>query len=130
MYKIGLKIHESSPIKVKMTNNRRENCIRVIKNLKVSIFDVSLPIDFYVMTTKGDGYPLILGHPWLIFIKAIQRWDKGQLMMQPKGKRAMIYDIKEGKQRDIRNESLSGDEIEEEDLYSDEEFKSSQGFIS
>ena len=48
-----------------MANNSRENYIRIIKNLKVNFkvrdFNVSLPIDFYVMTTKGDGYPLILG---------------------------------------------------------------------
>jgi len=39
------------------------------------------------------------GYSWLIIaIKEIQRWNKGQLVMQLKGKRAMIYDIKERKE--------------------------------
>jgi len=61
-----------------------------------------LTLEMSDMAKGRRGNPLILGHPWLIAtIKAIQRWDKGQSIMQCQGKKVVVYDLKECKQNDI-----------------------------
>ncbi|MCO5586547.1 hypothetical protein L7F22_040488 [Adiantum nelumboides] len=81
-------------------------------------------MDFYVMPSKGEGYPLILGRPWLMEVNADQKWGSGKLVLQ-KGKR-IVYDMKLGKQSNICFETSTDEESSDESSYGDEESYTSE----
>ncbi|MCO5550091.1 hypothetical protein L7F22_003570 [Adiantum nelumboides] len=61
-------------------------------------FNIEVNVDIYVMPSKGEGYPIILGRPWLMAMKAKQDWGTGLLKLQsPKGKE-VFYNMKTGTQ--------------------------------
>ena len=65
---------------MKMDDNSRAKCLGMIWSVKVDALGVSQEIDFYIMSSKGNGYPLILGRPWLIKMQAKQDWKIGELI--------------------------------------------------
>ncbi|MCO5611018.1 hypothetical protein L7F22_065267 [Adiantum nelumboides] len=81
-------------------------------------------VDFYVMPSKGEGYPLILGRPWLMKVNANQKWRSGKLVLQ-KGKR-IVYDMKLGKQSNICFETSTNEESSDESSYGDDESYTSE----
>ncbi|MCO5602286.1 hypothetical protein L7F22_056415 [Adiantum nelumboides] len=81
-------------------------------------------VDFYVMPSKGEGYPLILGRPWLMEVNADQKWGSDKLVLQ-KGKR-IVYDMKLGKQSNICFETSTDEESSDESSYGDEESYTSE----
>ena len=78
MNKIGLCIQDVPKIKVKMADNSKAKCLGLIKNVKVETLGIKREVDFDVMSAKGNGYPLILGRPWLIKVGALQDWEIGK----------------------------------------------------
>ncbi|MCO5558646.1 hypothetical protein L7F22_012232 [Adiantum nelumboides] len=120
MHRLGLGITEPSDCHAKLANNSKVKCLGIIKNVHVTVLDVSAKVDFYVMPSKGEGYPLILGRPWLMEVNADQKWGSGKLVLQ-KGKR-IVYDMKLGKQSNICFETSTDEESEsDESSYGDEE---------
>ena len=83
MHRLGLEVSETTKFGAKMANNVVVNCFGVIKKVKVEVCGVQLELDMYVMLVKGEGYPLILGWPWLMGMKARQDWDTGALELRP-----------------------------------------------
>ncbi|MCO5586464.1 hypothetical protein L7F22_040404 [Adiantum nelumboides] len=76
MHHLGLKVNAPAPCTTKMANN-----------------------------AKGEGYPIILGRPWLMAIQARQDWGTGMLKLQPhqgakKGK-AIHIDLRAGKHESL-----------------------------
>ncbi|MCO5597000.1 hypothetical protein L7F22_051072 [Adiantum nelumboides] len=71
----------------------------VVQDVHITVLDVSAKVDFYVMPFKGEGYPLILGRPWLMEVNADQKWGSGKLVLQ-----------KWGSDEDSSDESSYGDE--------------------
>ena len=101
MHRLGLEVSETTKFGAKMANNAIVNCLGVVKRVKVKVCRVQLEVDMYVMPVKGEGYPLILGQPWLMGMKARQDWDTGALELRPqKGMqnnwKSTIYNMKEG----------------------------------
>ena len=66
MHHLGLEVHEKSEFKAKMANNVSVKCVGVCKGVKVTLCGVKEAVDMYVILAKGEGYPIILGRPWLI----------------------------------------------------------------
>lgn len=60
-----------------MANNASIKCLGVIKWLRINICDIEVEVDMYVIESKGEGYPIILGRPWLIAMNVDQKWDQG-----------------------------------------------------
>ncbi|MCO5595910.1 hypothetical protein L7F22_049961 [Adiantum nelumboides] len=79
---------------------------------------------FLCNASKGEGYPLILGRPWLMEVNADQKWGTGKLVLQ-KGKR-IVYDMKLGKQSNIFFETSTDEESSDESSYGDEESYTSE----
>ena len=111
MNRLGLEVHGKSQFKAKMANNVSVKCVGVCKNVKITVCGVKVAVDLYVIPAKGEGYPIILGRPWLIAMNARQDWEKGTLILKPPGKgiKPIMYNMKEGKQ-----ESLDLETSEEE----------------
>lgn len=110
MYKLGLEVSGPSAYKAKLANNSSVKCLGVIKGVRVTICGIEVEVNMYVIPSRGKGYPIILGRPWLIAIKADQRWGTGKLVLRPaqEGKsrrKAITYDLKQGKQLDIECET-------------------------
>ncbi|MCO5564468.1 hypothetical protein L7F22_018129 [Adiantum nelumboides] len=89
MHCLGLKINAPTPCKAK----------------KIKVCEIEVEVDVYVMTTKGEGYPIILGRPWIMAMQARQDWGTGMLKLQPhkgtkKGK-AIHIDLKDGKHESL-----------------------------
>ena len=62
----------------------------------------------YVIPARGEGYPIILGRPWLIAMNARQDWKKGTLVLKPLGQKpgeVIVYNMKEGKQECLEMET-------------------------
>ena len=58
-------------------------------------------MDIFVMPTKGEGYPMILGRPWVMAMKAKQDWGTEVIRLQgPKGKE-IHYNMKTRKQQEL-----------------------------
>ncbi|MCO5556686.1 hypothetical protein L7F22_010237 [Adiantum nelumboides] len=103
---------------------------------QIKVCEIEVEVDVYVTPTKGEGYPIILGRPWLM---AMQDWGTGMLELQPhkgakKGK-AIHIDLKDGKHESLDLEtsvdefSLSDYSTSEEESTITEESDSSQAEI-
>ncbi|MCO5590722.1 hypothetical protein L7F22_044697 [Adiantum nelumboides] len=77
MHRLGLSITEPSDCHAKLAKNSKVKCLGIIKDVHITVLDVSAKVDFYVMPSKGEGYPLILGRPWLMEVNADQKWGSG-----------------------------------------------------
>ncbi|MCO5593275.1 hypothetical protein L7F22_047283 [Adiantum nelumboides] len=124
MHRLGLSITEPSDCHAKLANNSKDKCLGIIKDVHITVLDVFAKVDFYVMPSKGEGYPLILGRPWLMEVNADQKWGSGKLVLQ-KGKR-IVYDMKLGKQSNICFETSTDEESSDESSYGDEESYTSE----
>ncbi|MCO5568794.1 hypothetical protein L7F22_022494 [Adiantum nelumboides] len=119
MHRLGLSIIEPSDCHAKLANNSKVKGLGIIKDVHITVLDVSAKVDFYVVPSKGEGYPLILGRPWLMEVNADQKWGSGKLVLQ-KGKR-IVYDMKLGKQSNIWFETSTDEDSSDESSYGDEE---------
>ncbi|MCO5599623.1 hypothetical protein L7F22_053729 [Adiantum nelumboides] len=102
----------------------REAHMLNVRDVHIIVLDVSAKVDFYVMPSKGKGYPLILGRPWLMELNADQKWGSSILVLQ-KSKR-IVYDMKLGKQPNICFETSTDEESSDESSYGDEESYTSE----
>ncbi|MCO5603794.1 hypothetical protein L7F22_057946 [Adiantum nelumboides] len=132
-HRLGLKISAPAPYKAKMANNIKVKCLGIVNGVRVKVCEVEVEVDVYVMPTKGEGYPIILGRPWLMAMQTRQDWGTGMLELSPhkgSGKKTKVvrYDMETGKQGKMKFET-SADEfssstcsttIEEESTTSDE----------
>ncbi|MCO5612756.1 hypothetical protein L7F22_067026 [Adiantum nelumboides] len=124
MHRLGLKVNAPAPCKAKMANNSKVKCLGVINALKIKVCEIEVEVDVYVMPTKGEGYPIILGRPWLMAMQARQDWGTGMLELQPhkgakKGK-AIHIDLRGGKHESLDLET-SVDEFSSSDYSTLEE---------
>ncbi|MCO5568231.1 hypothetical protein L7F22_021927 [Adiantum nelumboides] len=109
---LGLKISAPAPYKAKMANNVKVKCLGIVNGVKVKVCEVEVEVDVYVMTTKGEGYAIILGKLWLMAMQARQDWGTGMLELSPhkgSGKKTKVvrYDMKTGKQGKMKFETSS-----------------------
>ena len=110
MHCLGLEAGRLSEIKAKLANNKKSKFVGIIKGVKVSVLGAQVPIDMYVLPMQGEGYPLILGRPRLIAIKACQDWEKGTIVLKPEGKREkpkspIVYSLIDGEIKDLNVEA-------------------------
>ncbi|MCO5555565.1 hypothetical protein L7F22_009110 [Adiantum nelumboides] len=124
MHRLGLSITEPSDCHAKLANNSKVKCLGIIKDVNITVLDVSAKVDFYVMPSKGEGYPQIFGRPWLMEVNADQKWGSGKLVLQ-KGKR-IVYDMKLGKQSNICFETSTDEGSSDESSYGDKESYTSE----
>ncbi|MCO5610888.1 hypothetical protein L7F22_065130 [Adiantum nelumboides] len=124
MHRLRLSITEPSDCHAKLANNSKVKCLGIIKDVHITVLDVSAKVDFYVMPSKGEGYPLSLGRSWLMEVNADQKWGSGKLVLQ-KGKR-IVYDMKLGKQSNICFEISTDEDSSDESSYGDEESYTSE----
>ncbi|MCO5607837.1 hypothetical protein L7F22_062038 [Adiantum nelumboides] len=124
MHRLGLSITEPSDCHAKLVNNSKVKCLGIIKDVLITVLDVSAKVDFYVMPSKGEGYPLILERPWLMEVNADQKWGSDKLVLQ-KGNR-IVYDMKLGKQSNIFFETSTDEDSSDESSYGDEESYTSE----
>ena len=99
MHHLGLEVHGKSEFKAKMANNVSVKCVGVCRSIKVTVCGIKVAVDMYVIPAKGEGYPIILGRPWLIAMNARQDWEKGTLILNPSGRssgKAIVYSLREG----------------------------------
>ncbi|MCO5597414.1 hypothetical protein L7F22_051491 [Adiantum nelumboides] len=91
MHRLGFEVSKPAPFRAKMANNLKVKCVDIINAVRFKVFNIEVDVDIYVMPTKGESYPIILGRPWLMAIKAKQDWGSGLLKMQsPKGKEVLM----------------------------------------
>ncbi|MCO5557604.1 hypothetical protein L7F22_011170 [Adiantum nelumboides] len=100
MHRLNLKIHKTPEVRVKMTDNSKAKCLGMVRDVRVDALWVKQELDFYIMSSKGNGYPLILGRPWLIKMGAKQDWETGELICERAGKK-IVYDMKEKRHEEI-----------------------------
>ena len=129
MHRLGLEVSGSSDFKAKMANNVSVKCLGVINNVKISVCGVQVAVDMYVMPTKGEGDPLILGRPWLIAMNARQDWEKGILVLKPQQKdgktgKPIVYNMKEGKLQSLGMETTEDEWSTEESTSTTSEYDS------
>ncbi|MCO5585721.1 hypothetical protein L7F22_039657 [Adiantum nelumboides] len=109
-HRLGLKISAPAPYKAKMANNVKVECLKIVNAVRVKVCEVEVEVDVYVMPTKEEGYPIILGRPWLMAMQARQDWGIGMLELSPhKGSgmktKVVRYDMKIGKQGKMKFET-------------------------
>ncbi|MCO5607243.1 hypothetical protein L7F22_061436 [Adiantum nelumboides] len=124
MHRLGVKVNAPAPCKAKMANNSKVKCLGVINALKIKVCEIEVEVDVYVMPTRGEGYPIILGRPWLMAMQARQDWGTGMLELQPhKGaqkSKAIHIDLRGGKHESLDLET-SVDEFSSSDYSTSEE---------
>ena len=77
MNRLGFKVHGKTEFKAKMANNVSVKCVEVCRNVKIVVFGIKVGVDLYVLPAKGEGYPIILGRPWLIAMNARLKLGEG-----------------------------------------------------
>ncbi|KAH7296706.1 hypothetical protein KP509_26G035400 [Ceratopteris richardii] len=111
MHRLGLDVTGPSAYQGKMANNSVVKCVGVIENLRITVCDIEVALDMYVIATKGEGYPIILGRPWLIAVKADKKWGSGLLVLKPNDRtKSVTYDLKDQKKEDHRYETTVDEE--------------------
>ena len=83
MHCLGLEVQGKSKFKAKMANNVSFKCVGVYKGIKITVCGIKVVTDMYVILAWGEGYPFILGRPWLIAMNARQYWEQGTLVLKP-----------------------------------------------
>ena len=99
MHHLGLEVHGKSEFKAKMANNMSVKCVGFCKAIKVTVCGIKVDVDMYVITAQGEGFPIILGRPWLIAMNTRQDWEKSTLILNPPSQslgKAIVYNLKEG----------------------------------
>ena len=99
MHHLGLEVHGKLEFKAKIANNVSVKCVGVCKAIKVTACGIKVAVDMYLIPAKGEGYPIILGRPWLIAMNARQDWEKGTLILNPPSRssgKAIVYNLREG----------------------------------
>ena len=86
MNQLGMEVSGPSTCRAKLANNITIKCVGVINDVKIKVCGVEVAVDVQVMPSKGEGYPVILGRPWLIAMQAKQDWETGLLVLKPQGK--------------------------------------------
>lgn len=117
MHQVGLEVQGKSEFKAKMANNVAVKCVGFCRNVKITVCGVKVAVDMYVIPAKREGYPIILGRPWLMAMNARQDWEKGTLILKPPGKKqgeTIVYDMQEGRQQCLEEDSSKGSEYSEE----------------
>jgi len=75
----------------------------MISQLLIIVNGVEIKLDIHVLaiTDKKDGYPMILGRPWLIGVKAINYWSRGFMRIgeHPHRINVQVIHDKNGKRR-------------------------------
>ena len=108
MHRLGMEVQGKSEFKAKMANNVSVKCVGVCRGVKITVCGIKVAVDMYVIPAKGEGYPIILGRPWLIAMNARQDWEKGTLVLRPPGKKsgeAILYNMRKGKQECLEVET-------------------------
>ncbi|MCO5593933.1 hypothetical protein L7F22_047952 [Adiantum nelumboides] len=87
--------------KAKVANNVSIKCVGV-----VTVCGIQVDVNMYGLLAKGEGYPIILGRPWLIAMNARQDWESGTLLLKPPGKKGksvqtVVYNMKEGRRESL-----------------------------
>ncbi|MCO5551814.1 hypothetical protein L7F22_005317 [Adiantum nelumboides] len=95
----------------------------------VTVCGIQFGVDMYVLPARGEGYPIILGRPWLIAMNARQDWESRTLLLKPPRKegksiQTIVYNVKEGRKESLELET-SEDEWSTEDSSSKAEVTSS-----
>ena len=70
MHCLGLEMDGPAPCKTKMANNTIVHCVGVINALEMKNLGIEVVVDVFGMPTNEEGYPMILGRPWLMVMKA------------------------------------------------------------
>ena len=63
---LGMEVSGPSTYRAKLANNVTVKCVGVINDVKIKVCGAKVAVDVYIMPSKGEGYPVILGRPWLI----------------------------------------------------------------
>ncbi|MCO5593768.1 hypothetical protein L7F22_047785 [Adiantum nelumboides] len=95
----------------------------------VTVCGIQFGVDMYVLPARGEGYPIILGRPWLIAMNARQDWESRTLLLKPPRKegtsiQTIVYNVKEGRKESSELETPE-DEWSTEDSSSTTEVTSS-----
>ena len=77
MHQLGLEVKGKYELKAKMAKNVLVKCFGVCKGIQVTMCGIKVAKDMYVILAKGEGYPIILGRPWLIAMNARQIGRRG-----------------------------------------------------
>ncbi|MCO5549296.1 hypothetical protein L7F22_002764 [Adiantum nelumboides] len=93
-----------------MANNVKVECVGIINAVRVKAFNTKVAVNIYIMPTKEEGYPIILGRPQLMAMKEKQDWGTGLLKIQHPKRKEVFYSMKNGKQQDLSLET-SKDEL-------------------
>ncbi|MCO5548866.1 hypothetical protein L7F22_002328 [Adiantum nelumboides] len=85
----------------------------------VTVCGIQFGVDMYVLPARGEGYPIILGRPWLIAMNARQDWESRTLLLKPPRKegksiQTIVYNVMEGRKESSESETLE-DEWSTED---------------
>ena len=72
MNQLGVEVSGPSTYNARLTNSIIVKCVGVINNVKIKVCGVEVAVYVYIMPSKGEGYPIILGRPWLIAMQAKQ----------------------------------------------------------
>ncbi|MCO5605063.1 hypothetical protein L7F22_059241 [Adiantum nelumboides] len=121
MHKLGLEVSGPSGFK--------GNDVSVKYAGVVTVCGIQFGVDMYVLLARGEGYPIILGRPWLIAMNARQDWESRTLLLKPPRKegksiQTIVYNVKEGRKESLELET-SEDEWSTEDSSSTAEVTSS-----
>ncbi|MCO5558743.1 hypothetical protein L7F22_012329 [Adiantum nelumboides] len=98
----------------------------------VTVCGIQVGVNMYVLPTTGEGYPIILGRPWLTVMNARQDWESRTLLLKPPRKegksiQTIVYNVKEGRKESSELETLE-DEWSTEDSSSMAEVTSSVSY--
>ncbi|MCO5551799.1 hypothetical protein L7F22_005301 [Adiantum nelumboides] len=120
MHKLGLEVSGSAGFKA---DNVFVKYVGV-----VTVCGIQVGVDMYVLPARGEGYPIILGRPWLIAMNARQDWKSRTLLLKPPRKegksiQTIVYNVKEGRKESLELET-SEDEWSTEDSSSTAEVTS------
>ena len=80
---LGVEVSGPSTYRAELAKNVIVKCVGVINDVKIKVCGIKVAIDVYVMPSKGEGYPVILGRPWLIAMQVDQDWETRLLVLKP-----------------------------------------------
>jgi hypothetical protein len=118
----------SSPLRLKVADQKCVKSVGMLAQQPITIQGVTLRVDFHILDifeAKG-GCPIILGRPWLREVKALDYWEKSNMRIGPDMNRVNVKVIPNYKKsynnslKDISDEEYDSTWISEVTIFYNE----------
>ncbi|MCO5602672.1 hypothetical protein L7F22_056808 [Adiantum nelumboides] len=98
MLALGLKVTRPAPFTVTLADQRTVLPLGVVEQVPLQVQNFTFKLDFVVVRLPqvANGFPLLIGRPWLRHTKALHDWGTDEMWITPPGQQRKSIQLEDG----------------------------------